>query len=56
MAALYGCETRTLLADSEERDPGFRKQVPEKTSMLHLLGAQEQPLGAEQDQLLRGST
>ena len=28
----YGCETWTLLADSEKKDPGFRIQVPEETS------------------------
>ena len=29
---LYGCETWTLLADSEKKDPGFRNQVHEETS------------------------
>ena len=45
---LYGFETWTLLADSEKKDSGFRNQM--------LLGAQDQRLGAEQDQLPCGST
>ena len=39
-----------------KKDPGFRNQVPEETSLHLLLGAQDQRLGAEQDQLLCGST
>ena len=38
------------------KDPGFRNQVPEGTSPQFLLGAQDQRLGAEQDQLPCGST
>ena len=53
---LYGCETRTLLADSEKKDPSFRDQVHEETSPYLLLGAQDQQLGAEQDQLPFGCT
>ena len=53
---LYGCVTWALLADSETRDPGFRDQVPEETSPHFLLGARDQRLGAEQDQLPCGST
>ena len=34
----------------------FRDQVPEETSPYLLLGAQDQRLGAEQDQLPCGST
>ena len=49
---LYGCVTRTLLADSEKKkEPEFRNQVPEESSPHLLLGAQDQRLGAEQDQL-----
>ena len=33
-----------------EKDPGFRDQVPEETSPHLLLGAQDQWLGAEQEQ------
>ena len=55
---LYGCETWTLSVKSEEKkkDPGFRYQVPKKTSPHLLLGPQDQRLGAEQDQLPYGST
>ena len=53
---LYGCETWTLLADSDKKDPGFRGQVPEETSTHLLLGAQDHRLGAEQDQLPCGPT
>ena len=53
---LYGCEAWTLLADSAKTDPGFRNQVHEESSLYLLLGAQDQRLGAEQDQLPRGST
>ena len=52
---LYGCETWILLADPENKDPGFRNQVHEETSPRLPLGAQDQRLGAEQDQLPRGS-
>ena len=45
---LYGCETWILLADPENKDPGFRNQVHEETSPHLLLGAQDQRLGAEQ--------
>ena len=37
------------------KDPGFRNQVPEEASPHLLLGAQDQRLGAEQDQLPCGS-
>ena len=53
---LYGCETWTLLSDSEKKNPGFRNQALEETSPHLLLGAQDQRPGAEQDQLLCGST
>ena len=46
---------RTLLADSEKKDPGFRTQVHEETSAYFLLGAQDERLDEEQDQLLCGS-
>ena len=49
----HGCETWTLLADSEKKDPGLRS---EETSPHLLLRAQDQRLGAEQDQLPCGST
>ena len=52
----YGCETWTLLADSEKRAPVLRNQVPEKTSLCLLLRAQDRRLSAAQDQLLYGST
>ena len=52
----YGCETWTLLADCEKKDPGFQNQVTEETSPHLLLGAQDQRLGVEQDQLPCGST
>ena len=41
---LYDFETWTLLADSENKDPGFRNHVPEETSPHLLLGAQDQRL------------
>ena len=53
---LYGCETWTLLADSEKKVPGFRNQVHEETSPYLLPGAKDQRLGAEQDQFSYGST
>ena len=53
---LYGHETWTLLADSVEKDPDFPNQVREGTPPCLLFGAQDQRLGAEQDQLLCGST
>ena len=53
---LCGCETWNLLADSEKKDPGFRNQVPKGTSPRLLPGAQDQRLGAAQDQLPCGST
>ena len=40
--------------EGREEDPGFRNQVREETSLL--LGAQDQQLGAEQDQLPCRST
>ena len=45
---LSGCETWTLLADSEKKkDLDFRNQVPEKTSSHPLFGAQDQrPYGS----------
>ena len=39
-----------------KKDPGLRNQVPEETSPHLLLGAQDQRLGAEQDQLPFEST
>ena len=39
---LSDVETWTLLADSENKNPGFRNQVPEKISPHLLLGAQVQ--------------
>ena len=53
---LHGCETRTLLDDSTKKDPGFQNWVPEETFPHLLLGAQNQWLDAEQDQLPCGST
>ena len=44
---LYGCETWTLLADFEKKDPHFRNQVHEESSAYLLLGVQDQRLGAE---------
>ena len=35
-----------------KKDPGFRNQVHEGTSSYLLLGAQNQRLGADQDQLV----
>ena len=54
---LYGCETWTLLADSEKKkERGFRNQVPFKETSLCLLhGAHDQQLGEEKDQLPCGS-
>ena len=40
----------------KKKDSGFRKPVHEETSPYPLLGAQDHRLGAEQDQLLSGST
>ena len=54
---LSGCETWTLLADSEKMIQAFKTdQVPEETSPHPLPGAQNEQLGAEQDQHLCGST
>ena len=53
---LYGCETWTLLADFETRIQAFESQVHEKTSLHLLLGAQDQRLGMQQDQLPCRST
>ena len=53
---LYGCETWTLFADAEKKDLCFQNQKPEETSPHLLLGAQDQRLGAEQDQRPCGST
>ena len=50
-----GCKTGTLPTDWE-KDPGLQNQEPEETSLHLLLGVQNQQLGAEQDQLLGGST
>ena len=55
-SVLYGCKTWTLLAYSEKKDPGLQNQVPEDTSSHLLLGAQDQQLGVEQDELPCGST
>ena len=44
------------LLTQKKEDPGFRNQVREETSPCLLLGAQDQWLGAEQDQLYYGST
>ena len=49
---LCGCETWTLLVDSEIKDPRLQNQVLEETSPQLLLGEQEQQLAVEQDQLL----
>ena len=40
---LYGCETWNLTVDSKKKkkDPGFRNQVHEETSLYLLLGAQD---------------
>ena len=51
---LYSCETWTPLADSEKKDPGFQSQVHEETSPHPLLGAEDQQLGVEHDQLSCG--
>ena len=48
---LYGCQTWTLLDDSEKEILAFETQVPEETSPHPLHGAQDQRLGVEQDQL-----
>ena len=57
---LYGCETWTLLADSELKKLNFLsrllKPMAEETSVHLLLGATDKRLGAEQDQLRCGST
>ena len=53
---LYGCETWTLLADSEKKILAFETLVPKETSQHLLLGAKDHRLGAEQDQLSWGST
>ena len=45
-----------LLKKKKKKDPGFRKKVPEETSSHLLLGAQDQRLGTEQEQLPCGST
>ena len=42
---LYNCETWTLLADSEKKDPGFQNHVQEETSPYLLLGAQDSVTG-----------
>ena len=53
---LYGCEIWTLLADSEKKDPCFRNEVPEeKLLRIFYLEAQDQRLGAEQNNFLVGS-
>ena len=39
-----------------KKDPGLRNQIPEENSLHLLLGAQDQRLGAEQDQIPCGST
>ena len=39
-----------------KKNPGFQNQVPGETSLHLLLGAQDQQLGAAQDQLPCGST
>ena len=41
---------------TRKKGPGFRNQVPEETSLHLLLGAQDQRLGPEQNQLPCGST
>ena len=60
---IYLCAIRPVLqADwyltpsqlTRRSDPGFRNQMPEVTSPHLLLGAQDQRLVAEQDQLPRG--
>ena len=51
MAVKHGPCLATL-----KKDPDFRNQMPEETSPQLILGAQDQRLGAEQDQLLCGST
>ena len=51
---LHGCETGTLLADSEKKEPGFRNQVHEETPPYLLLGKQDQRKGAEQNNFLVG--
>ena len=49
---LYGCETRTLLADSEtNRVKAFGSKVPEE--FLRITWSTNQRLGVEQDQLSR---
>ena len=41
---------------TEKKDPGLQNQMSEETSLRLLLRAQDQQLGAEQDQLPCGST
>ena len=41
---------------TEKKDPGLQNQMSEETSLCLLLRAQDQQLGAEQDQLPCGST
>ena len=53
---LYGCETRSLLADSEIRIQAFETKCLRKLLRNLLLGTQDQRLGAEQDQLPCGPT
>ena len=55
---LCGCDTWTLHADSETKDPGFWNKVPEETSQHLLLEAQDnqEQLGVEQDQHPCGPT
>ena len=42
---VHGCETWTLLADSEKKIPGLQGQAPKETSLHLLLWAQDQQLG-----------
>ena len=55
MVYLCGFETWTVLADWK-RNPGFRNQMPEETSLHLLLAAHDRQLGAKQDQLPCGAT
>ena len=48
---LYGCETWTLLADYEKRIQVFETKCMRKLPPQLLLGARDQRLGAERDQL-----
>ena len=52
----YGCETWTLLADSEKRIQDFGTKCPRKTSPHLLLVTKDQRPGAERDQLPSEST